>query len=432
MTMNSVTPTRPAAPSSPFTPDSGSETENESSLFEVLLADAHHERATAETAAHHPDDEAPSASDPTEIVDSAGAPPRAHHGIESSEHPDDDEHTAPKKEDPADNEALLAALAGLASTPPSSTIPAPVEAPTDPAAEIPTVDTPLLTDLPLPETTIVDETALPDLPITPDIDVTASMSIVDFPAPTVEPDAEPQIVPVHATPTRAPFVNPRPVAEDPSADAEPADDDVSRPESRTAPNPTRDANAAADAARTRTAAAGTATTVAPPTAPTATAVDASASEVTVAAATTAPPPPAEQLVSVLAPLRNTPEGTYSLRLELKPVELGRVEMRVEMRDGVLHASIHADHESSAQLVRASLGELRDLLRAEGVRTGNLTVSDGALGWSGRDGRDTSQAGRDGSPRPTLPDGDNPAPVATPASIPAPTDSDATSLLDVRV
>ena len=81
----------------------------------------------------------------------------------------------------------------------------------------------------------------------------------------------------------------------------------------------------------------------------------------------------EQLVSVLTPHpRDSRTARTRLRLELKPPELGRVEMRVEMRDGVLHASIHADHESSAQLVRDALGELRDRLGAEGVRTGELT------------------------------------------------------------
>ena len=110
-----------------------------------------------------------------------------------------------------------------------------------------------------------------------------------------------------------------------------------------------------------------------------------------AAATVTPPPPAEQLVSVLTPLRTTQNGTYTLHLELKPPELGRVEMRVEMRDGVLHASIHAEHESSAQLLRDALGDLRDRLGAEGVHPGELTVSDGAVGSGQRDGREAAPA-----------------------------------------
>ena len=128
-----------------------------------------------------------------------------------------------------------------------------------------------------------------------------------------------------------------------------------------------------------------------------------------------------------------PNGSYSLRLELKPAELGRVEMRVEMRDGVLHASIHADHESSAQLVRAALNELRDQLASEGVRTGTLTVSDGALGSSGRDGN-TRQANGDPARRGAATEPGNADEPSRPATgeVPPTPDSDTTSLLDVRV
>ena len=121
-----------------------------------------------------------------------------------------------------------------------------------------------------------------------------------------------------------------------------------------------------------------------------------------------------------------------------PVAAGATEtvaaMRVEMRDGVLHASIHADHESSAQLVRASLNELRDQLAAEGVRTGTLSVSDGALGSSGHDGdarQASGQQSRRGSADPNLATADEPA-VPNPGGIPTTIDSDASSLLDVRV
>ena len=91
---------------------------------------------------------------------------------------------------------------------------------------------------------------------------------------------------------------------------------------------------------------------------------------------------------------------YTLRLELKPPEMGRVEMRVEMRDGVLHASIHAEHEGAAQLVRDSLSDLRDRLNAEGVRTGDLTVSDGGVGPGSHDGEDALGARARPSSRPS--------------------------------
>ena len=133
-------------------------------------------------------------------------------------------------------------------------------------------------------------------------------------------------------------------------------------------------------------------------------------------------------MSVLTPLRTTPNGSYTLRLELKPPEMGRVEMRVEMRDGVLHASIHAEREGSAQLVRDSLSDLRDRLNAEGVRTGDLTVSDGGVGPGSHDGEDAPASGAPAS----SPSNASPDDPALAAAMPTSTSSDSTSLLDVRV
>jgi flagellar hook-length control protein FliK len=173
---------------------------------------------------------------------------------------------------------------------------------------------------------------------------------------------------------------------------------------------------------------GAATFTAPTQTPAPTAAAPGAGEWNAATATVAPPPPAEQLVSVLSPLRTTPTGSYTLRLELKPPEMGRVEMRVEMRDGVLHASIHADREGAAQLVRDSLSELRDRLNAEGVRTGDLTVSDGGVGPGSRDGEDSPASGSPSS-GPTNASADDPA---TATAMLTPNSPDSTSLLDVRV
>ena len=130
-------------------------------------------------------------------------------------------------------------------------------------------------------------------------------------------------------------------------------------------------------------------------------------------------------MSVLTPLRTTPNGTYTLRLELKPPELGRVEMRVEMKDGVLSASIHADHEGSAQVVRDALSDLRDLLNAGGLHTGDLTVSDGGVGSGPHDGADPVRRRRPPEPsrRPTIRPGFRRLSAL---------ESESTSLLDVRL
>ncbi len=115
------------------------------------------------------------------------------------------------------------------------------------------------------------------------------------------------------------------------------------------------------------AAAGAAVDRAPsPEAPTAAAAPA-------APAASPPPPPVDQLAAVIRPLQRSADGNYQLRIEMRPEELGRVDMRVELRDGVLHASIHTEHTQTAELVRNTLGELRSKLAADGLRSGQLTV-----------------------------------------------------------
>jgi flagellar hook-length control protein FliK len=91
------------------------------------------------------------------------------------------------------------------------------------------------------------------------------------------------------------------------------------------------------------------------------------------------PAPAQQLVQVLEPLRSRPDGSYELHLELKPPELGRIEIRVEMRNGVMHAHLRAEQPAAAQAIRDALTQLRDHLTGLGVQTGALNVDAGGTG-----------------------------------------------------
>jgi flagellar hook-length control protein FliK len=156
--------------------------------------------------------------------------------------------------------------------------------------------------------------------------------------------------------------------------------------------------------------------VAPPT----DAAPASAAAPAVTSDVVRPATPVDQLVSVLRPLRANRDGAYRLDLELRPPELGRVELRVELRDGVLHASLRADNDAAAQLVRDSLGELRVQLAREGVQAGRLSVDDGRSGFSPREQhvpeRDAREQHPAGPQRPA-------APIVDPVE---------TSSLDVRI
>jgi flagellar hook-length control protein FliK len=134
------------------------------------------------------------------------------------------------------------------------------------------------------------------------------------------------------------------------------------------------------------------------------------------------PAPAEQLVTVLRPLRRAADGTYELRIELRPPELGRVDLRVELRNGVMHAVIHAEQAGTAEIVRNALGDLRARLDADGVRAGALTVDSG-----GAQPRERNQNAGRGRRREVPSSVLDAAPTL--AHI-APTDPD--SLLDVRI
>ena len=125
---------------------------------------------------------------------------------------------------------------------------------------------------------------------------------------------------------------------------------------------------------------------------------------------------------MIRPLQRGADGTYQIRIEMRPPELGRVDMRVEMRDGVIHASIHTEHAQTADLVRAALDDLRARLDADGMRSGQLTVDAQGAGTSGRDSHAAT---------PERLDDAQPTAIPEPTKVVAPTTS-SDSLLDVRI
>jgi flagellar hook-length control protein FliK len=138
------------------------------------------------------------------------------------------------------------------------------------------------------------------------------------------------------------------------------------------------------------------------------------------AAPAAPPPPAEQLLAVMRPLQRTADGSYRIRIEMRPPELGRVDMRIEVKDGVVHASIHAEHAETADLVRNALDDLRARLDADGVRAGSLEVNDGRANDARREQRREHDAA------------DEPEIVGGAMATPIRTNHQSDALLDVRI
>lgn len=70
------------------------------------------------------------------------------------------------------------------------------------------------------------------------------------------------------------------------------------------------------------------------------------------------------------------EGEFSARLE--PPTLGRLEVRVAVRDGALDVAFTCDQPATVQIVEAHLAELRSALEDQGVRLASLGVGHGEL------------------------------------------------------
>ncbi|HET9729617.1 MAG TPA: flagellar hook-length control protein FliK, partial [Acidimicrobiia bacterium] len=161
------------------------------------------------------------------------------------------------------------------------------------------------------------------------------------------------------------------------------------------------------------------TTAAPITTNTSQTIDAPAATASPAAPA---PPPSDQMFVALRSLQHAADGSYRFRIELRPPELGRIDLRVELRDGVLHTVIHTEHAHTAALVRDALNDLRARLDQSGMRAGDLSVKDDSFGSNAEhdDGSDAqpSNANPSSTEMPTL------------GSVVDTTDPDA--VLDVRI
>jgi flagellar hook-length control protein FliK len=381
--------------------------------FEELLAGAHpaHEAHPdpARDAANDSSREKSSGEQPCDVAAHAPASTADNAGATGTADSADGSTSGdtPKKPDGSDPGGVLAALAVPVPATPTATIP-----PT--AADATGTGTAAATDA---TATVVDPSVIADATVTTTPSVDLAQVLAALPTEDAPPTVEPVLLPLP----------------DLTATSARTGADTTHASAATRESSTPPAAATAEHARPTPASlpqtTGAATFAAPPPPPVASAAMANVNtDAETAAAARTLPPPSEQLVSVLTPLRMTQNGTYTLRLELKPPELGRVEMRVEMRDGVLHASIHAEQHNAAQVLRDALSDLRERLGSEGVHTGELTVSDGSVG--------SRQSGSGRTPESRgaqldLPTNDSREPTDTPNLSPT-LDPEATSLLDVRV
>lgn len=115
--------------------------------------------------------------------------------------------------------------------------------------------------------------------------------------------------------------------------------------------------------------------------------EAGTSEVSGSVATRGSEPPArpqllDQLLEHAASL-SVPRNTR-LRVQLRPPELGWLDLRLGLKDGVLSLQIAAESARTRGLIEVALPQLRQALQARHIQLGDLTLSSSgsAAGWLG--------------------------------------------------
>lgn len=79
------------------------------------------------------------------------------------------------------------------------------------------------------------------------------------------------------------------------------------------------------------------------------------------------------------------------KIDLMPIDLGRVQVSLSVKNGMVHGTIQADSPEAARMLSANVGLLRNTLTDQGVQLGNLDV---AYDWT-QDGSNGSQQFADG-------------------------------------
>jgi flagellar hook-length control protein FliK len=112
-------------------------------------------------------------------------------------------------------------------------------------------------------------------------------------------------------------------------------------------------------------------------------------------------------------LESIEKGDWQLKLHLKPVELGHIEVDLKMRDNGLEAKFTASQSIARELLESGLGRLKETLQQAGMDVASVRVNDGP---SSRNGGDPTprqpQQGQNGSPPKENVSRESEAPVAT--------------------
>jgi flagellar hook-length control protein FliK len=111
-------------------------------------------------------------------------------------------------------------------------------------------------------------------------------------------------------------------------------------------------------------------------------------------------------------LESIEKGEWQLKLQLKPVELGHIEVDLQMKENGLEAKFTASQSMARELLESGLSRLKETLQQSGMDVASVRVNDGL---SSRNGGDPTprhpQQGHHGStPQENVPN-ESEAPVA---------------------
>ena len=86
-------------------------------------------------------------------------------------------------------------------------------------------------------------------------------------------------------------------------------------------------------------------------------------------------------------------GTYSLKMIMRPEELGRINLELVFKDGVLCAKFKTDSPASAELLNASADQLKEMLNEKGIKVVNVEFGNYEQNLAG--GRGEERSGYEG-------------------------------------
>ncbi len=82
-------------------------------------------------------------------------------------------------------------------------------------------------------------------------------------------------------------------------------------------------------------------------------------------------------------------GTYSLKMVMRPEELGRINLELVMKDGQLSAKFKTDSPASAELLNASVEQLKEMLNEKGIKVVNVEFGNYERDFAGGSGGEQS-------------------------------------------